>query len=201
MLGINFGNGSYGICSLRARWHCSKVYRRWASFCDKSWGKPGKQVKAFRHIACPALLMRFYHCCYFNEELTINHADSFLMRITKFISQINFKHRSWQSWGKPGKQVEAFRHISCPILSIIRLTLLMIFFGKTSKSTHMLINCEHHFCDKSRGKPGEQVKALRHIACPPLSMKISPLLLFWWRAHNQSCRFVFDENHEIDLTD
>ena len=57
------------------------------------------------------------------------------------------------------------------------------------------------FCDKSRGKPGEQVKALRHIACPPLSMKISPLLLFWWRAHNQSCRFVFDENREIDLTD
>ena len=46
-------NGSYGVPY--ERWHCAEVYNRWASFCDKSWGKPGKQVKAFRHIACPTL--------------------------------------------------------------------------------------------------------------------------------------------------
>ena len=81
----------------RARWRCSKDYRGWASFCDKSWGRPGKQV-------------------------------------------------------------EAFRHISCPILSIIRLTLLMIFFGKTFKSTYMLINCEHHFATRVGGNPESKLK-------------------------------------------
>ena len=60
----------------RVRWHSSRAYWGWASFCDKSWGRPGKQV-------------------------------------------------------------EAFRHISCPILSIISLTLLMIFFEEDSKITHM----------------------------------------------------------------
>ena len=67
------------------------VDQLWASFCDKSRGKPGEQVKALRHMTCPPLSMRFYHCCYFDEELTINHADSFLMRITRLISQINSK--------------------------------------------------------------------------------------------------------------
>ena len=71
-------------------------------------GETRKAQKAFRQISRPTLSLMCF------TKLTI------LRQTSRSIIQNDLKLHSRLSWGKPGKQVKAFRHISCPTWSITK---------------------------------------------------------------------------------
>ena len=146
MLGINLGNGSHGIshsmskmtlcerdhwtCNCRSvegnlyspsdadgSWQGSQYYAQTCSqsleYCcsDKSWGQPGKHVTlsdTFHVQPCP------------RRSQTFTVLQTLLLR---------------QELGATRKASYAFRHMSCPTLSMTSLTMLLVF-DEDFKITH-----------------------------------------------------------------
>ena len=123
MLGINLDYGSHRISHSTSKMTLCKSLQDMGIICDKSWGQPGKHVSFQTHFMSNLVNDEFNMLLVLDEDPKIIHI------------QINFEHHLWQELGATRKASYAFRHMSCPTLSMTNLTMVLVF-DEDFKITH-----------------------------------------------------------------